>query len=817
MKTNAIRLWAVTLGLVLLTGCSKDPVIQGGRTAPVPDAQVELSLSLQVPGVSVPVGTRSLTADDETCIRELDVLVFRVDGAQEKYVTRTHATDFSGTGNAQTFKVSLPRSASGVKHRLVLLANLRGEIDLAHQTTPFDEQDTKEDLLSRITFETSSEWEAALSGSTAFRPLPMWGESASTVEVNSPASAASFGPVKLLRSVARVDVGVNIGLVNGDYVAQGIGDLFKISDIRIHNTNGRGYAAPDAANLDNYGSAGYYSCVEGATAFQGEMNVSEFTYTFSPAADGLIRGIYLAENGLPPSPDEATFFVLGGYYNGASNKTWYRLDLFEKSSQADLTHYELMRNYRYVINITKVNGEGYPSADLAAANQPANLEYEFTYEADDVSDIVYNNQYMLGVSTNLFELGRKAPSNKLVIAADHPDGWSLSVTDSPTPGTGNAPGWMTPTQQTGLGPKDDFVFSVGEYTDNAPREAYIHLSSAHGVLTKTVKVVQTSYEDLLLNISPVGELVFTSGYELGITPQPVQLTWSPTGQPVTVTLHTVSGYAPVTLVGGDPSPVTGSGSAVFYVQPNNMNAGDIASDPSVQYLSRLEFSVIHPNGQQVKKSVSLRQRHTGLSATPKSAYSMIGQLEELTVYSVPGSGWNATLVDGENEVIEELVVSSHASGGQGTLQFRMKEGSEHLLSGTSKVRFTSTDNSFRDVVITIKAFWGYAYSYDLNGSTRNLVAFYQDAPTQRTRPKGVDYCADLPGGWRLPSQDELWGLYQVYSSDLLAARLKPATYFARDNNFLGFVGYNTFNLSNGSRGSTLSFTETHYIRCVRNQ
>lgn len=803
---KAIRLYFPILlaAALLLGGCSTDPVEKEARvTAPEGDG-VELTLKINVPGLSA-MSSRAMSATNEKSIRELDVLVFAEDSGEEYFLYRTHATDIKGDGSEKTFKVYLKESEPGVEHRLVLLANVRKDIDAMQ---PFLTTMTKAEVLSGVSFSAAEEW---VTDGNGFMPVPMWGQAINLAEVNSSATAASFGTIKMIRALARIDVGVNMQKDNGEYVAQGNGDMFKISKVSVYNTVHAGLAAPGEDALD----ATAYTKVTKATPST-TLNPDAMEYALSPAGYGLIREIYVAEAAAPVLPtDKPLFLVIGGYYDGSSTETFYRVDLFD-ATQNGYVHYDVMRNYRYGVNITNVSAAGYSSEADAAASLPSNMIVEVTYEPEDVGDILYNGQYMLGVSTRKFELGKFATDVELFVTADHPDGWEYAVSTSATEVTGSVY-WIKNYSKT----DGKLMFDLFDDVDNsdAGRTAYIHISS--GALSLVVEVTQTNFEELRLSVNPVSEIVFESGKAARpVQAQTIALDWSPTVSDITVTVtRMVNNMTFVT----SPSPSYAGGTATVTILPSDMDDRDL-DDITFQHVSRVDFTLTH-RGRTLTKSVILRQIHPAVETEwPNPAgYPLLGGLEYLTVAAtVP---WHAELIGG-GEAIDTFVSSDSSIGTPGgeEFQFKMQAGWENATPdekhyGESVIRFTSPDGAFHPVDVPIKAYWGYPFCYWKDDHYEYRVAHFMEFNTRFNRAGGRSHCSERGGNgrWRLGGGQDHHGFYKSFTNSYLNRQkigIKENEYYMTDDGVEGAGKRYYVNLSNGHEYSDLS-GDKFFVRCMR--
>ena len=123
------------------------------------------------------------------------------------------------------------------------------------------------------------------------------------------------------------------------------------------------------------------------------------------------------------------------------------------------------------------------------------------WDDGDIRYIVFDDQYMLGVSERYMELSAEAHSlsatdNLLKVATDYPYGWTATVWADkagtipvPNDATSGQP-WLsvTPTSGTGNPQPDEMHLLAAANSTDHERTAYIHATA--GRLTYIVTVVQ---------------------------------------------------------------------------------------------------------------------------------------------------------------------------------------------------------------------------------------------------------------------------------------------------------------------------------------
>ncbi|MCD8193926.1 MAG: FimB/Mfa2 family fimbrial subunit, partial [Tannerellaceae bacterium] len=205
--------------------------------------KIEVTIATNVPAITVQTrGVKATT--EENRLDAVDILVFEQQGEEKVFAYRRKNTndlsDFEEDEKVYV-KTQLDISENGEKYLIVLIANLRSELDALFGGNNEKEEDyagvSKEELLERITFKQNGLWAASQEN---FRPLPMWGETTTAVEIQT---NTTFDPIDLIRSVARIELGVYISDEKMD-VGNGK-NLFDIKEVKVYNVREQGRATPD--------------------------------------------------------------------------------------------------------------------------------------------------------------------------------------------------------------------------------------------------------------------------------------------------------------------------------------------------------------------------------------------------------------------------------------------------------------------------------------------------------------------------------------------------------------------------------------------
>ncbi|MDR1883443.1 MAG: FimB/Mfa2 family fimbrial subunit, partial [Prevotella sp.] len=234
-----VMLYGLVTALFLCPGSCKntDEEFRPDALPPVPEGYIRMQIT--VPGLA-PAPTYALSTADETHVSTVDVLVFNASDNTFlcHAVGQSIATD-GNDSNKKTFDVDL-RSAGYRNSYVMVVANahdaVQDVVDAFTSSPPTLSPATVAKAMQSMTFDSPGKWNVAKTNDTDFTPLPMWGMIPGTVslgETNTP-------PVSMLRSVARIDVGVNFPEDTDDGTETGLGltpsTTFTLEEVHLYNS-----------------------------------------------------------------------------------------------------------------------------------------------------------------------------------------------------------------------------------------------------------------------------------------------------------------------------------------------------------------------------------------------------------------------------------------------------------------------------------------------------------------------------------------------------------------------------------------------------
>lgn len=434
--------------LLALAGCrdsvfDRDGVDPAGVACPSVDEgqEQEVQIPYLLPSAeTMKSGTRALDVDDESTLdpAKTHLLVF---DAQDKLLYEAKITGVEPTapqrGNL-TARLKKPTDAVS----LVLYANVEGTWKAPAAGT------IKADVAKSLTFSVPADMEWADGGR-----LPMWGE-ANKVTLDFTNSSAVIGDGKtlhLIRSVARIDVGLNLkaltnnGAKDGDFneTAQelkgknekGQDVIYTLKSVALYRVSETGFIAP----TDVTGGSDGYSALTRTRTPALPTEVSLVDHTISDVSGNIVkRSLYVPETANPQDKEVELSarprLVVGlGRSDWGDKVTYYPIDFLTKNgtkggTKETFSYLHLLRNVRYKVSLLGVNGPGFDTPDHALEAAATRLSYVvIPFAESDMDKVAYDGPYTLSVDEDLLEVGRYGSLQDIGISTTWPEGWSVEV------------------------------------------------------------------------------------------------------------------------------------------------------------------------------------------------------------------------------------------------------------------------------------------------------------------------------------------------------------------------------------------------------
>lgn len=364
--------------LLAAAACSQDGG-EGTEPDPVPgehEGKVEATISVQLPQHSEdPVESRAdgATTDPESDILTLDGLVFDENG---QFIERLQATRIErGAEGKVTATLLFDKIAQ--KRTVHLVANSRDaatgadRLDFSALTVGAPEANVRN-------LRTTPVDESRMVQPQLLPPV-MWGR---IVLNNGIVQNTTMDGGKLLRTVASVVVSADAGTPEN-----GLSD-FVIEGASLCDPGATGYLTP----TDNVTTAPTANpTVPRPTNVYGTDPYKWPVYGSAPV-------LYAYERTCNASANMSV--IIKAKYKGVSG--YYKILM----TNAAGTPYNIVRNHRYLLKITRVTDRGYASLQTAIDSKPTNnrLRATVTESSGDYSGVAADQQYMLCLTCNTFEL-----------------------------------------------------------------------------------------------------------------------------------------------------------------------------------------------------------------------------------------------------------------------------------------------------------------------------------------------------------------------------------------------------------------------------
>ncbi|MGJ1265557.1 FimB/Mfa2 family fimbrial subunit [Sphingobacterium spiritivorum] len=451
--------------LTLISCIKEKPIIDD--TLPDPGNTTEVTFAVSMPGLSQNISTYAISDNEENKVSTVDVLVFEVVNANtENFVYRMRGRNIRPlTANSIQFQVTMQTHATKL-YRFVVIANARTEVDAMNYPTSGTDA-LKANILSKLIFSNTGIWNT--SSPTDYRVFPMWGESPNPYTVNTNLGTISLN---LLRSLARVDVNVEPTLAS----------VFRMTSISVYNSNANGRIAPIAGNY----SVNDMKVTAPSMPSSIQINSTPLVYN-SPDWLKFEKEIYLFEKAAATSANasNAISLIIGGRYDGGA-ETFYKLEFL--SATATPAPLPVLRNHKYVFNITNVSGDGYPTKAAALSSKPSNMQATITtINLSDMPIVYFDEHYYLALETDLVNyITDQAGGQFYKLKTDFPGGWTW---------TSDQPSWLS------MNPYNDganIIVLINPGTPATPRHGTLTITA--GKIRARIKVYQGYGSNPLPNI-----------------------------------------------------------------------------------------------------------------------------------------------------------------------------------------------------------------------------------------------------------------------------------------------------------------------------
>lgn len=481
MKITRLKYFAAAAFFMLLAGCVKD-YSSGGNAG---EAIVTLNLGL-------PRGadaTRSIAAEPdatgENRIDEVAVLALVEKNGQWVYDYTADIVSKTQTGKDVTVKARV--TGTSTPQQFVVLANAAAELAAAAPIRYEKIADIEERLVCSTG---GGQWPANNNGDGAFTPFPMFARTEAQV-ITEDKTIASY---QLLRMVARIDV-----------TLKGTIDNFTLTEAYLFNYKTAGYVSYG----DRLSGTAVTSAAVPASGDHTGDPILEPTVMYAADSDKILSSIYTFESPAITSESEKitkTALVVGGYYDGSTTKSYYRIDLKTTDDASSNISSGILRNHSYNVEIQTVSGEGYeyPKEAYLGASRLSAVVVPWN---DAVQKTVFDGQYFLKVDEDVFVVPGSETTAACIAETDYdtttqgfPKG--LQVEAAEIEYTSGDDGWLTLSGGANGDLTRTVQITAATNLTDEDRTATVYVHA--GNMTKTLYITQ-------LRISPTTAGTLVSG------------------------------------------------------------------------------------------------------------------------------------------------------------------------------------------------------------------------------------------------------------------------------------------------------------------
>lgn len=425
MKNISLYTLKLLLSLLFSIGffmsCTeKDPELDIDSRPHDPNA-TEVLVKLLIKGESIlPPNTKQMSPDVEGSFQsDLQLLILKKIGDTYHYECSRPVEGSEVEG----FSVKVPNSLDGSDLKFLLFANAKSIITHPDIQFKVDEVGISEtEILNKLVLEQNTQWNTN-------EKIPMWAEDTfSFVTPKSGSSSPLLATLKLMRMLARVDIGVNYSGTEVASTANGLNN-FILKEVKVYQTGNKGFLMPKPENyiITGTGSDKKVKINKPSIPTGDKSYIPHYSIPVPANKHSCEREIYLFEqeivNGSSDFDVRRSCILVRGCYNGQVNDGWYRLDF--RNFGDDTGYKNVLRNMLYRFNITKVNGSGFVREEDALESASSNMTVQLTPMELQQNDIIFDGQSFLSVSTSeiFFYQDKKVAS--LSLTTNYSKGWHI--------------------------------------------------------------------------------------------------------------------------------------------------------------------------------------------------------------------------------------------------------------------------------------------------------------------------------------------------------------------------------------------------------
>jgi hypothetical protein len=399
--------WCIYISLLLLliaSSCSYEeyPEPDGSNPPTQQGDGSEVTFRLTFTGEDEGLDTRSISEVSENKIDSLHLYIFKPSEVApnnrlaDTLMYTVKATDITNSGSTpfpvKTAKAKFKSLPAG--QRFIMIANKPTTMALNY----IEGKTTLAEFMPQLKFAASAWQDGSTMVDGSFTPFPMFGQSTKFRYVGAAISGLDPYPgtidVAMVRSMAKVQLRVDINNNTGD-PALGGASYFRIDSVFVCNYADSGYIAPYLQHLIT-DSIPPVTQTNSLRPTQVKNIGYKFPTSVAHTVPFLNNTIYVTER-------DSSYLILKAYYY--DQLCYYRVDFVkgEGTAPTPTNIKPVLRNHVYNFVITGLRTKGFNTmGEAQAAIFPVmNPHLILDNTAADITDIVYNRDNFLGLSSTI--------------------------------------------------------------------------------------------------------------------------------------------------------------------------------------------------------------------------------------------------------------------------------------------------------------------------------------------------------------------------------------------------------------------------------
>nr|AIA99560.1 hypothetical protein [uncultured bacterium contig00003(2014)] len=442
MTRNSLNyryLLAVALIVPLFSSCIKDP----SNTVRLPDEleKGRVVFHINIPRSSLP-SSRAIADGgvDDNVVDEVTLLLFEPsDYGSGAYLGEAVAAEIETDGSdsqSKTFSVLIPDGefdALVIANADDILSQFKTDnTGYASEDMVFFEQNLTTTIIGGNSGSGYLEWNSS-PGSTDYKPFPM----AARFEIPAERGSGSMETVFLIRMLSKINVKIAFGQTYTGTADDT--DIFRLNSIVVPNFNTTGNLIPgdaggkalsvfDPSQLNLPSTPGTVYGRIGDLVYSGTQIQSVTVNSVVVPGQQCVDEIFLPEKAGVAGSDNITCVLVEVYHPLLGENRWFRVDLQmpDPANEDSIEPVDMLRNFRYTLNITAIDGNGFATAQEAYDAPAEGVLVDITaIDESDMNDITFDGRNQLTTNASYFVFRDDDPGQTLKVFTDYSGGWDI--------------------------------------------------------------------------------------------------------------------------------------------------------------------------------------------------------------------------------------------------------------------------------------------------------------------------------------------------------------------------------------------------------